>query len=110
MVSPVTVPPLVAKAPIFAGVIPRLLLALAAVVAPVPPFAIGRVPVTPGVTLAVPSNVAVEVDPRLVRIVLPVASFVAEAAVPPEGRAPMFAAVIPRLVRALAAVVAPVPP
>ena len=40
---PVNVPPPKGRAPIFAGVMPKLVLASAAVVAPVPPFEIGIV-------------------------------------------------------------------
>ena len=52
-------------------------------VTPVPPLAIGNVPVTPGVTFLLPSNDAVLVLPRLVLIVLAVASLSAEVAEPP---------------------------
>jgi len=62
-------------------------------VTPVPPLVTGSVPVTPGVIFAVPLKLAVDVDPRFVRIVLAVASFVAAVAVPPEARAPTSAAV-----------------
>ena len=57
--------------------------AVAADVAPVPPLAIGNVPVTPGVIFADPLNDAVLVLARFVRTVRAVASFVALAALPP---------------------------
>ena len=59
----------------------RAVIAAAAVVAPEPPLATPRVPVTPGVMLALPSKVADEVDPRLVWTVLPVVSVAAEPVV-----------------------------
>ena len=49
---------------------------------PVPPLPTPRVPVTPGVILAVPSNDAVEVDARFVRIVFALVSLFAAEAVP----------------------------
>jgi len=49
---------------------------------PVPPFAIGKVPVTPGVILADPSKLAEEVLAKLVRMVLAVANLVAVADLP----------------------------
>ena len=51
-------------------------------VAPVPPLATGSVPVTPGVMFPPPVNVAAEVEPRFVLMVLPVASWAALVAVP----------------------------
>lgn len=50
--------------------------------APVPPLATGRIPFTPGVMFAVPSNDGADVEPRSVWIVRPVASSVALAALP----------------------------
>ncbi len=51
---------------------PKLLNAVLALVAPVLPFAIGNVPVTPGVIFAVPSKLALLVLAKFVRIVLAV--------------------------------------
>ena len=62
-------------------------------VCPVPPLPAGSVPVTPGVTFAVPSKLAVDVLARFVLIVRAVASFVAAAAVPSEDNAPTSDAV-----------------
>jgi hypothetical protein len=47
-----------------AGVIPRLVRAAAAVVDPVPPLAIGKIPVTPGLGDAL-NALSAAVDPRL---------------------------------------------
>lgn len=67
-----------------------MFLASAAVVAFVPPFATGKVPVTPGVTFLLPSNDAVDVLPRLVLIVLAVSSFSADVAEPPTVDEPAY--------------------
>jgi hypothetical protein len=45
---------------------PSALRAACALLPPVPPFATGNTPVTPGVTLAVPLNDAADVDARFV--------------------------------------------
>ena len=74
---------------------PKLSLAELAVVAPVPPLAIGKVPVTPGVILALPSNEAVEVDANLVRIVLAVANLVALAELPDKLPLNVVALIVP---------------
>ena len=58
-------------------VAPNLERAAVALVAPVPPLPNPKVPVTPGVIFALPSKDAVEVLPRLVRIVRAVDSFAA---------------------------------
>jgi hypothetical protein len=44
----------------------KFTLALIAVLAPVPPLLIPKIPVTPGVIFAVPSKEAEAVDPKLV--------------------------------------------
>ena len=72
---PLIVPPELENAP-------KFVLAFAAVVAPVPPFATGNVPVTPGVIFAVPSKLVLLVLAKFVRIVLAVCNFVAVAAFP----------------------------
>ena len=51
-------------------------------VVPVPPLPTPRVPVTPGVTLALPSKLAAEVEAKFVWIVLAVWSWVAVEAFP----------------------------
>ena len=67
---------------------PSFVLAAAAVVAPVPPLPIPKVPVTPGVIFALPSKEAVDVLPKLVRIVLAVDNLTALLAAPPAEDEP----------------------
>ena len=59
----------------------KLLVTCAAVpvVLPVPPLAIPRIPLTPGVIFAVPLKLAVEVEARFTLTVLAVFNLVAEA-------------------------------
>lgn len=52
------------------------------IVVPSPPFVSGNIPVTPGVTSAVPLKEAADVLAKFVRIVRAVSNFVAEAARP----------------------------
>ena len=56
--------------------------------APVPPFVIGKVPVTPGVIFAVPSKLALPVFAKFVLMVLAVCNLTAEVAAPPTLEEP----------------------
>ena len=60
------IPPFVESAPMLAGVIPKLLLAPAALVAPVPPFSTGSIPEIVSKVVEVPP-----IDLKIARILLP---------------------------------------
>ena len=53
-----------------------------------PPFVIGKVPVTPGVIFAVPSKLALPVFAKFVLMVLAVCNLTAEVAAPPTLEEP----------------------